>query len=196
MKKYQTLTQLCEPLYMTYLSFPTFIPTSMQWRYSNLLLLYIVIANVPTSMQQRYFDPVWLSSPPQWGHPTQQPFINVSMCYVQWEDGTIINGHVAKTICQHAHSIFIIFTQQGQLLTVWSDVDANCCSYYYDEMATHFEELGFCDYDWKANQIAMNVYPSWTRAGSQKDKKLIGQRWWQLSLWSTPSALQNPKTVT
>ena len=47
-------------IHMTYLSFPTFIPTSVQWRYSNLLLPYIVIAYVPTSMQRRYFDPVWL----------------------------------------------------------------------------------------------------------------------------------------
>ena len=47
-------------IYMTYLSFPTFVPTSMQWRYSNLLLSYIVVAYVPTSMQWRCFDPVWL----------------------------------------------------------------------------------------------------------------------------------------
>ena len=48
------------PIYMTYLSFPTFIPTSMQWRYSNLLLPYNVVAYTPISMQRRYFDPVWL----------------------------------------------------------------------------------------------------------------------------------------
>ena len=95
------------------------------------------------------------------GKGYQPQGVNVSMHYVQREDGTVIDSHVAKTICQHARSIFIVFTQQGQLFTVWGDIDANCHSFYYNEMATCFEELGFCDYDWKADQIAMDVYPSW-----------------------------------
>ena len=90
------------------------------------------------------------------GHQPQG--VNVSMHYVQREDGTVIDSHVAKTICQHARSIFIVFAQQGRLFTVWGDVDTNCYSFYYDEMATRLEELGFCDYDWKADQIAMDVY--------------------------------------
>lgn len=110
--------------------------------------------------------------------------INVSMRYVQDEHGQLIDGHRAREIRIHAHAIFVGFTNQGKQFTSWGDADATSRRTFYTEMVNRFEELQYCDLDWKSEQIATDTFPGWkvtwikkmTRDGAKRARRQsIGQ---------------------
>lgn len=97
--------------------------------------------------------------------------INVSMRYIQDKDGKVIDGHRAREIRIHARAIFVGFVMQGKQFTSWGDADATSRRLFYNEMVIRFEELQYCDLDWKAEQIATDTFPGWKTTWIKKQKK-------------------------
>ena len=58
----------------------------------------------------------------------------------------------------------------------WGDVDAISRRTFYNEMVSHFEELQYCDLDWKAEQIAIDTFPGWKATWQKRQKKLEKQQ--------------------
>lgn len=87
--------------------------------------------------------------------------INVAMRYVELEDGTVINGDRAAEIRKFARSIWVSFSKKGPPPSKWGQADIEMRKTYCREMVHRFPELGYCDLDWKADQIATDNYPSW-----------------------------------
>ena len=97
--------------------------------------------------------------------------INVSMRYIQDKDGKVIDGHRAREIRIHARAIFVGFAMQGKQFASWGDADAASRRFFYNEMVIRFEELQYCDLDWKAEQIATDTFPGWKTTWMKKQKK-------------------------
>jgi hypothetical protein len=112
----------------------------------------------------------------QRGQGRSRAGINVSMRYIQEKDGQVINGHRARDIRIHARAIFVGFTMQGKRFLSWGDVDAVSRRTFYNEMASRFEELQYCDLDWKSEQIAIDTFPGWKVTWQKKQNKLEQQQ--------------------
>lgn len=87
--------------------------------------------------------------------------INVTMKYIEFEDGTVVDGFRAAEIRRYARSLWVQMALDEMLPRTWSDADAKSLTTYNVSMAQHFPELGLCAADWKANLVATDNYPSW-----------------------------------
>ncbi|KAF8806798.1 hypothetical protein BYT27DRAFT_7008766, partial [Phlegmacium glaucopus] len=91
--------------------------------------------------------------------------INVTMRYMEFEDGQMISGDRASEIrqfaCVQSSSIWVLLANKGAPPATWGATDMESRKLYCQEMCLHFPELRLCDLDWKAEQIATNNYPSW-----------------------------------
>ena len=84
------------------------------------------------------------------------------MCYLQHENGDIIDGWRASDICRYAWSIFVGFALEGKVFQSWVEgVDAASRISYYRNMVTRFPEVGLCELDWKSEQTASKIYSQW-----------------------------------
>ena len=87
---------------------------------------------------------------------------NVKMRYLQHENGDVIDGWRAADIRRFARSIFVGFALQGKVFHSWVEgVDAASRTCFYRDMVARFPELGFCELDWKSEQIASEIYSQW-----------------------------------
>ena len=87
--------------------------------------------------------------------------INVAMRYVELEDGTVITGDRAGDIQKFARSIWVSFSKKGPPPSKWGQADIEMRKTYCKEMGKRFQELTYCELDWKAEQVATDNYPSW-----------------------------------
>lgn len=98
--------------------------------------------------------------------------VNVAMRYVETASGEIIEGNRAADIRRFARSIWVFIGKERTPPATWGSADIKTKEYYCREMRNLFEELGLCDLDWKAEQIATDNYPSWratwTKQNSEK----------------------------
>ncbi|KJA23318.1 hypothetical protein HYPSUDRAFT_201597 [Hypholoma sublateritium FD-334 SS-4] len=118
--------------------------------------------------------------------------INVSMRYIQDHDGQVIDGHRAREIRIHARAIFVGFAMQGKHFASWGDADATSRRFFYNEMVIRFEELQYCDLDWKAEQIATDTFPGWKATWIKKQKKASLEQQNGLKRSRQKSIIDNP----
>ena len=65
------------------------------------------------------------------------------MCYLQHENGDVIDGWRASDIHCYARSIFIGFALEGKVFQSWVEgLDAASCISYYCDMVVRFLEVG------------------------------------------------------
>jgi hypothetical protein len=83
------------------------------------------------------------------------------MLYVEHENGNPIDGHKATEIRRIARSIWVHLATVGKAPKTWLKADIHTADHYKREMRRHFPELRLCESDWKADQIAIEHYPSW-----------------------------------
>jgi hypothetical protein len=86
--------------------------------------------------------------------------INVAMKYIQEEDGTVIDGHRATHIRTIAAGIWGALADAGVAPLTWGKGGLAIREEYNKEMRRRFPELALCASDWKAEQIAIDNYPS------------------------------------
>jgi hypothetical protein len=97
--------------------------------------------------------------------------INVTMKYIELEDGTVIDGYRAAEIRRYARSLWVQMALDDKLPATWSDGDATSLATYNESMAKRFVELRFCAADWKASLVAIDNYPSWRHNWLKKKAK-------------------------
>jgi hypothetical protein len=97
--------------------------------------------------------------------------INVTMKYIELEDGTVVDGFRAAEIRRYARSLWVQMALDEKLPATWSDADATSLATYNESMAQRFAELRLCATDWKANLVATDNYPSWRHNWLKKKNK-------------------------
>jgi hypothetical protein len=94
--------------------------------------------------------------------------VNVTMCFVEHKDGTVVDGHVASNIRQCARSAWVHLANNDKAPTKWRSASMLVIRSYHEELYRRFPFLQYCDNDWKAEQIAMDNYPSWYSSWCKK----------------------------
>ena len=87
--------------------------------------------------------------------------INVTLRYVEDEQGVVVDGFRASEMRKFARSIWNQLAGAGKAPRSWGKAELDVASHYRREMRRRFPELGFCEYDWKADQLATDNYPNW-----------------------------------
>jgi hypothetical protein len=96
---------------------------------------------------------------------------NVKMRYIQHENGEVIDGWRASDIRRYARSIFVGFALEGKVFHSWVEgVDAASRTSYYRDMWVRFPEVGLCELDWKAEQVASDIYSQWRSSWINKQE--------------------------
>lgn len=72
-----------------------------------------------------------------------------------------MDGFRLRDLCSHARVIWTRFQQVGHAPSTWGRTDAETVQVYHRKMCTKFPELGLCENDWKADQLATENYPFW-----------------------------------
>jgi hypothetical protein len=86
---------------------------------------------------------------------------NVSMKFVEDENGNVIDGYRASSIRKLARSLWAGLSKAGKAPKSWGKVDAQTSSQFQIEMCRKFPELRLCEGNWKVDLIATMNYPSW-----------------------------------
>jgi len=97
---------------------------------------------------------------------------NVTMQYIEDKDGNAVDGHRASKIREVARSIWAQLAGVGKAPKSWKQADISAAEHYRRELRRNFQELELCELDWKADQIAIEHYPSWCHNHSKDDTAL------------------------
>lgn len=97
--------------------------------------------------------------------------INVTMKYIELEDGGVVDGFRAAEIRRYARSLWAQMALADKLPRTWSDADATSLATFNESMAQRFMELRLCASDWKATLVATDNYPSWRQTWLKKQTK-------------------------
>lgn len=87
--------------------------------------------------------------------------INVTMLYIGDEEGIPVDGHRATAIRNVANQIFFQLLKQGIAPVKWGQAGAGIRQWYNTEMDHQFPEMRLCAGNWKAENLATAIYPSW-----------------------------------
>jgi len=87
--------------------------------------------------------------------------INVSMRFVEKEDGQVVDGDRASEIRIFAQSIWVTFEGLGIGPSSWGQANMDIKKAYFSEMNKRFHELRLCHSNWKADHIATKHYSRW-----------------------------------
>jgi hypothetical protein len=105
-----------------------------------------------------------------------RPGENISMRYIEGEDGNVIDGYRASEIRKFARSIWMQLANNSKAPKTWGKTDLESAKHYRQEMVRRFPELRLCAFDWKADQVATDNYPNWAstylNTGRIKDEVL------------------------
>jgi len=118
-------------------------------------------------------DTMALDNSGQRGKARASQGINVTMRYIEDENGTVIDGHRATEVRRYARLIWVHMANNGGLPLSWGKADVKLSQNYCREMRQRFPELALCDLDWKADQIATDNYPSWYKNWSETSQKAL-----------------------
>lgn len=95
---------------------------------------------------------------------------NVSLRFVEDENGNVIDGFRATAMRRFAHELWASLNGIGKAPKTWGKVDAAVAAQYQNEMEQRFAELRLSDNHWKADLIAMLNYPSWYNNNVEKEE--------------------------
>ena len=94
---------------------------------------------------------------------------NVTLRFVEDENGNIIDGFRATAIRKFGREIWTGLGNIGKAPKTWGKVDAKVAAEYRTEMGRKFPELRLCEGNWKADLIATLNYPSWYNNNIEKE---------------------------
>ena len=96
---------------------------------------------------------------------------NVSMKFVEDENGDVIDGFKAISIRKFARSLWAGLSKAGRAPKSWGRADAQTSSQFQIEMCRKFPELKLCEGNWKVDLIATMNYPSWYSNQKEENRK-------------------------
>ncbi|ETW77538.1 hypothetical protein HETIRDRAFT_429724 [Heterobasidion irregulare TC 32-1] len=97
---------------------------------------------------------------------------NMTMKYVQDQQGKVIDGYYASAIRDAAYQIWYELLLRGIAPPKWSQVSLGASDFYYQEMEYRFPELRFCGgppAHWKSRHIARDNFPAFVQGLSRKN---------------------------
>jgi hypothetical protein len=94
---------------------------------------------------------------------------NVTLRFVEDENGDMIDGFRATAIRKFAREIWSGLGNIGKAPKTWGKVDAKVAAEYRTEMGRKFPELRLCEANWKADFIATINYPAWYSNNPEKE---------------------------
>lgn len=97
---------------------------------------------------------------------------NVTLRFIEDENGNIIDGFRATTMRRFARELWASLNSVGKAPKTWGKVDSAVAAQYRNEMERKFPELRLCDNSWKADFIATLNYPSWYNNNVEKEDHL------------------------
>ena len=97
---------------------------------------------------------------------------NVTLRFIEDENGSIIDGFRASAMRRFARELWAGLNRVGKAPKSWGKVDAAVAAQYRNEMERKFSELRLCDNNWKADFIATLNYPSWYNNNVEKEENL------------------------
>jgi hypothetical protein len=83
------------------------------------------------------------------------------MRYIETAEGLIVDGFKASEMRSFARSIWLSFTELHIAPSKWGRCSIQTRRYYHREMGVRFPELLLCESDWKADQVATQIYSGW-----------------------------------
>ena len=113
-------------------------------------------------------DVTTLTENPQRGRVRASQGINVTMGYVEKENGEVVDGHAASDIRKCARSIWVQIATTEAAPAKWSEAGIKHNDSYRMQMYRRFPILQLCESDWKVDQIATDNYPSWYSSWRKK----------------------------
>ena len=96
--------------------------------------------------------------------------LNVTLRYVEDVDGVVVDGYHASEMRKFARAIWNQLHGAGKAPRSWGKADLDVATHYRREMRRRFPELGLCEFDWKAEQLATDNYPNWASNNFQAVK--------------------------
>jgi hypothetical protein len=96
---------------------------------------------------------------------------NVSLKFIEDENGNIIDGFKATAMRRFARELWAGLNSIGKAPKTWGKVDAAVAAQYRNEMEQKFPELRLGDNHWKADLIATLNYPSWYNNNVEKEEQ-------------------------
>ena len=84
---------------------------------------------------------------------------NVTLRFVEDENGSVIDGFRASAMCRFACELWAGLNGIGKAPKTWGKVNATVATQYQNEMERKFFKLRLCDNHWKADLIAILNYP-------------------------------------
>ena len=97
---------------------------------------------------------------------------NVTLRFIEDENGNIIDGFRATAMRRFARELWAGLNRVGKAPKTWGKVDAAVAAQYRNEMERKFSELRLCGDNWKADFIATLNYPSWYNNNVEKEENL------------------------
>jgi len=95
------------------------------------------------------------------------------MAYIQDEQGRPVTEARAREICNEARKVFSKLEELGMAPRTWTKISSASSQYYRQVMYGYFPELRFCEGDWKAERLGIDIYPSWSRQRAEEDAATI-----------------------
>ncbi|KAL6301084.1 hypothetical protein BKA93DRAFT_828516 [Sparassis latifolia] len=93
-----------------------------------------------------------------WTHKKSQ---NVTVLYIEDENGKPVDGYRLTDIRSFARSLWISLAEAGLVPASWTKASSIVSEHYRCEMCLKFPELRLWDSNWKADQIAYESYSHW-----------------------------------
>lgn len=88
---------------------------------------------------------------------------NVRLLWIENEDGSIIDGHVASAIRAKCRSLWIQMLVDGTAYKSWLKIPDVAATNFRNAICDAFPQLRLCENDWKAQALAKEEYPHFDR---------------------------------
>ncbi|KAF8166501.1 hypothetical protein BJ912DRAFT_1092472 [Pholiota molesta] len=98
---------------------------------------------------------------------------NVTLGFVELENGTIIDGDTAGFIREELRSVYHELKAKGMLPKTWGSIGVTARSFVLSHMYSKFPYLLLCHNDWKVIAIAGPILSQWWNAENKRSKKII-----------------------
>ncbi|KAG6808926.1 hypothetical protein H0H92_002348 [Tricholoma furcatifolium] len=88
---------------------------------------------------------------------------NIMTWYLEDEDGDPVDGAKVEQVRATARSLWETLKSRGIAPSTWSEANNEAHNYYEAHLCERHPEVSYCENNWKAHQIAIDSYPSWSK---------------------------------
>ena len=105
--------------------------------------------------------------------------INVEHRYLTDKKGKVIDGHRTDCISKRTTQLFWELVQAGVAPSTWKFADADAKHYIYQRLYAEFDELRYCENDWKAANFLSRKYSNFVGSLRRTGKISLQGGYWK-----------------